>query len=126
MDPVGDAQSGFSIGYDPITGTIKVKAWGFWSADVGEQFGERVAEACRRRLTGSRLFLDMTDLKPMRDEGQRAFGALVRALGSLGIARTSIVTTSHMTKLQLVRLATEYGGTGIEWITNLGELGRDA
>jgi hypothetical protein len=127
MERVGDDLSGFSIGYDSIRETIHVKAWGFWSVDVAEAFGERVVEACLQRPRGSLLALDMSDLKPMREEGQRSFGNLIRSLAGLGIARTSIVTASHMTKLQLVRLATEYGGgTGIEWIAGVNELGRNA
>jgi hypothetical protein len=69
----------------------------------------------------------MKDLKPMREEGQRSFATLMKSLPSLGISSTSVLTTSHLTKLQLVRLATESGaGAGVEWISGTNSQGRNA
>ena len=53
--------------------------------------------------------MDMTGLKPMRDEGQQSFGTVMAALPKLGIARASVVIDSPLTKLQLLRLVTQHG-----------------
>jgi hypothetical protein len=127
MDRIGDDQAGFSVGYDPVRGIIEVIAWGFWTADVATAFATKVASACRERPGSTSLVLDMKELKPMREEGQRSFATLVRALPSLGVSRASVVTTSQLTKLQLMRLATENGaGAQIEWVNGTNGLGRNA
>jgi hypothetical protein len=126
MHRFGDDLAGFSIGHDPAAGTVLVTCWGFWNVELAASFGATVAEACRQQR-GSSLTLDMSDLKPMREEGQRSFGSLMRSLPSLGVTRTSVVTTSHLTKLQLMRLATENGATtGVEWVMGVNNLGRNA
>jgi hypothetical protein len=126
MDRTGDDQAGFSVGYDPVRGIILVIAWGFWNADVATAFAPKVATACREQAATG-LVLDMKDLKPMREEGQRSFATLMKSLPSLGISRASVLTTSHLTKLQLVRLATENAaGAGVEWISGTNSEGRNA
>ena len=52
--------------------------------------------------------MDMTDLKPMRDEGQQSFRALVGELPSLGITSATVTTQNELTKLQLQRIASEF------------------
>jgi hypothetical protein len=127
MDRIGDDQAGFSVGYDPTTGIIEVCAWGFWSADVATAFGTKVTAACKERTEASMLVLDMKDLKPMREEGQRSFASIMRSLPTFRVSRTSIVTTSHLTKLQLVRLATENGaGPNVQWVSGMNSLARNA
>jgi hypothetical protein len=127
MDRIGDDQAGFSVGYDPVRGIILVIAWGFWNTEVATAFATKIASACRERPGSSSLVLDMKELKPMREEGQRSFATLVRALPSLGVSRASVVTTSQLTKLQLMRLATENGaGAQIEWVNGTNSLGRNA
>src|SRR6187455_1117032 len=108
MDRIGDDTAGFGVGHDPVAGAVQVTAWGFWSSDVAASFATQVVGACRDK-PGAGLVLDMTDLKPMREEGQRAFATVMRALQSLGVSRVSIVTSSQLTKLQLVRLVSENG-----------------
>ena len=120
---VGDDTAGFSVSYSPTGGTL-VFGWGFWDNEVALTFAAAVIEACQDR-GGVPLTLDMSELKPMRDEGQRSFSQVLRSLQHLGIPRTSIVTANPLTKLQLVRLATENGTYGsIEWISATNRLGR--
>jgi hypothetical protein len=49
----------------------------------------------------------MTRLKPMRDEGQEGFGSLMAALSVLDVSRATVVTSSPLTRLQLLRIARE-------------------
>lgn len=127
MERVGDEQAGFSFSSDPSRDTFEVRAWGFWSADVATAFGTNVLAALRTRARWKRLVLDMSDLKPMREEGQRAFATLLRSLPGAGVAGTSVVTTSHLTKLQLARIAMESAkGADIEWVTAKVDVSRDS
>lgn len=127
MTRIGDDQAGFSVGYDPVVGAVEVSAWGFWNAEVATEFATRVATACRERSGAVTLVLDMRDLKPMREEGQKSFATIMRALPTLGVSRARIVTTSQLTKLQLVRLAAENGaGSSVEWVTNVNSQARNA
>jgi hypothetical protein len=107
---VGDDQAGFFID-DLATGNVYVRAWGFWSAEVAQAFGGTVQAACNGKPAGTELVMDMTELKPMREEGQKSFAALMRALPGQGIPIT-IETASHLTKLQLLRIVTEQGAAG--------------
>lgn len=108
MKRVGDDLAGFSTDYDVEVGAVRVRAWGFWSASIAESFVQAVSDACRSSPKGASLLMDMADLKPLREEGQRAFGGLVGCLRELGISRTTVMTTSHLTKLQLLRLVAEH------------------
>jgi len=108
MKRVGDDLSGFSTDYDVEAGAVRVRAWGFWSAAVAETFTQAVSGTCRASPKGAPLLMDMTDLKPLREEGQRAFGGLVGCLRELGVSRTTVTTASHLTKLQLLRLVAEH------------------
>jgi len=108
MKRVGDDLSGFSTDYDGEVGAVRVRAWGFWSAPIAQAFSQAVSDACRASPKGAPLLMDMTDLKPLREEGQRAFGGLVGCLRELGVSRTTVTTSSHLTKLQLLRLVAEH------------------
>ena len=127
MDRIGDDQSGFSIRYDPVDGRIEVTGWGFWNVEVATTFATTVMAALRGRPEAKQLLLDMGELKPMREEGQKSFANLIRALPSLGVTRAHIATTSQLTELQLVRIATETGtSTTIHWISSTNALARNA
>jgi hypothetical protein len=127
LDRVGDDQAGFSVSYDPVEGAVMVTAWGFWSPEVATAFAGKVATALRELPGPKVLVLDMRELKPMREEGQKSFGSLVRALPTLGVTRLSVVTSSQLTKLQLVRLATENAaGVNVEWVSQMNRLARNA
>jgi len=109
MITIGDQSAGFSAGFDPKAGKVHVRGWGFWTRDIADAFDATVSQVCRSSPRGSPVLIDMSDLKPLREEGQQAFGALVRRLRSLGVGRTAIATSSQLTKLQLLRLVTEHG-----------------
>jgi hypothetical protein len=51
--------------------------------------------------------MDVRQLKPMREEGQDGFGEFLAELGTLGVERVSVLTASHLTKLQLLRIVKE-------------------
>jgi len=108
MQHFGDEGAGFSIEVDVLSGAVGVRAWGFWGADVAKAFGPAVRDACRNKPAGTLVRMDMTALKPMREEGQVSFGSLVSHLPDLGIAQLRIQTGSQLTKLQLLRISAEH------------------
>ncbi len=112
MNRVGNDEAGFTVAFDAVAKSVRVSAWGFWDAPVAATFGNTVKDAFRSCPPGTELFLDMTNLKPMREEGQESFGALMGALPGLAISRTTVVTASHLTKLQLLRIASARGAKG--------------
>jgi hypothetical protein len=115
MQRVGDDSTGFSVDHTEA-GRILVRGWGFWSVAVASAFAHTVMEGCKGRPRGTILILDMADLKPMREEGQQSFSRLLAALSNLGVAQVSVITTNALTKLQLLRLATESGtGAQVAW-----------
>lgn len=105
---VGNEEAGYSVDYDAASASVRVRAWGFWTAEVAQGFGRAVQSGCAHRPKGTSLWMDMVDLKPMREEGQASFAEIVEALGRWGFACT-IHTGSHLTKLQLLRIVTERG-----------------
>lgn len=107
MQHFGDEAAGFSIEFDIVSGAVGVRAWGFWSADVAKVFGPAVRDACRNKPAGTLVRMDMTALKPMREEGQFSFGSLLTQLPDLGIGGLRIQTGSQLTKLQLLRISAE-------------------
>jgi hypothetical protein len=109
MDRFGDEGAGFSVEFDAAAGAVSVRAWGFWGADVAKAFGPAVRDACLNKPAGTLVRMDMTALKPMREEGQLSFGSIVSQLPQLGIGQLRIQTASQLTKLQLVRIASEHG-----------------
>jgi hypothetical protein len=109
MKRFGDAAAGFSAEFDTEIGTVRVRGWGFWSASVSAAFPTAVYEVCKASPKGSSLAMEMNELKPLREEGQRSFGALIRMLPGLGVGKVSVCTASHLTRLQLLRLVAEHG-----------------
>jgi hypothetical protein len=63
----------------------------------------------------------MTQLKPMRDEGQQSFSTLLRELPSLGIASTTIMTENQLTRLQLRRLVSQFSARSTIRFTEGGQ-----
>ena len=57
----------------------------------------------------SKVLIDVSGLKPMREEAQKAFMNALQTLKVLGVAQVSVVTTSQLTKLQIMRIASEAG-----------------
>ncbi len=112
MNRIGNDEAGFSVAFDSAASTVSVRGWGFWGPDVANAFDSAVQKACLTSPKGSALVIDMSQLKPMREEGQRAFTRLMSALRGLGIVSTMIMTTSQLTKMQLLRLSAEAGAAG--------------
>jgi hypothetical protein len=126
MQRVGDESAGFTVDAT-APDRIQVRAWGFWSVQVASAFEPAIADACRTRAKGSTLALDMSDVKPMREEGQQAVSRLMRSLPSLGVTRAAVVTTNPLTKLQLVRLVTESRTSAtIEWVAGSADQARSS
>ena len=106
MAHFGNDEAGFSVWLDDPTRTVRVKAWGFWTPEVAAEFARSVTEACRS-VQNANLSMDLTGLKPQREEGQAAFAAMMGALPRLGLSRASIQGANPLTKLQLLRIAKE-------------------
>ena len=124
MKRVGDTAAGFSVVFDPGAGAVRVRGWGFWSAAISSSFATSVSEVCNANPRGSALTIDMSELKPLREEGQQAFGTLMRLLRGLGVGKTTITTASQLTKLQLLRLVADQGMKDSVQFTNAsGEKG---
>lgn len=122
MDCVGDERAGFSCRFDSLKGVFEVRAWGFWNADIATTFGIQVPSLLGQLTGPKRLVLDMSDLKPMRDEGQKSFANVCRTLRTLGVTSATIVTSSQLTKLQLARIVTESGATAsVQWLSGTAE-----
>jgi hypothetical protein len=122
MDRVGDDNAGFSFGFDSVKGVFEVCAWGFWNVDVARTFGIKVASVLGQQPGSKRLVLDMSALKPMREEGQQSFANLCRTFRSLGVTSATIVTSSQLTKLQLARIVTENGANAnVQWLNATAE-----
>lgn len=111
MERIGDDSAGFSIDFDASSNIVQVRGWGFWNVDVAASFGLRVCEACTNRPRGTRLTLELTALKQMREEGQRSFTLLLSTLSSLRVTATVVATGNHLTKLQLMRLGAGVSGS---------------
>lgn len=101
----GDPAGGFKTVVDQRS--VRIVAWGFWSVAVAGEFHRAVLTACTSAPEISSLHFDMTLLKPMRDEGQEGFGNLMGALPALEVSRVTILVSSPLTRLQLLRIARE-------------------
>jgi hypothetical protein len=115
LDPAysafGDSKGGFRTSAG--AGVLRVKGWGFWPKDVAKAFGPAVCGACRKMPGVRSLDLDMTGLQPMRDEGQEGFAQIMSAISEMSLSEVVITTSSHITKLQLLRLAREKAPKGV-------------
>src|SRR4029079_2509697 len=119
MKRVGDDSAGFSAEFDGDLTRVRVRGWGFWNVQVSETFAPTIAQVCGASPKGSALLMDLTTLKPLREEGQRSFAALLQLLRTLGVGRVTVSTASHLTKLQLLRLVNEHATKGSVEFTTL-------
>jgi len=101
----GDESEGFTI--DNGGDFVLVTARGFWSAETADKMAESVLTA----LAGRRqpLIFELSELRPLRDEGQLAFKALFKRALARGTPRIVVRSASAMTKLQMMRIARETG-----------------
>lgn len=109
MQRGGDQIAGYSVEYDAARAVLRVVGWGFWSIDVARGFDQAVISEYRRAATRNAVLFDLSGLKPMRDEGQTAFTTALSMLKVLGLERLSVLTASHLVKLQVLRLVLASG-----------------
>ena len=100
----GTDEAGFGVSFDAPARTMRVEAWGFWSAEVCGVFGRSLIGASRKSVGVRRVELETTRLKPLREEGESAWALVLSALSGVGI-EAIIVRTNGLTKLQLLRIA---------------------
>jgi hypothetical protein len=103
MDRIGTDESGFTVNVDIVARCVHIEAWGFWPVDVCSAFGRTVIDACRRSVGVRRLEMEATKLKPLREEGERAWALLLSSLPA-GVD-AFVVKTNSLTRLQLLRIA---------------------
>jgi hypothetical protein len=120
MQRFGNDESGFSVVWEDASGTVRVKAWGFWDAGLSASFSRAVGGVCRSARRPLKLFVDAMMLKPQRDEGQAAFRALMTILVSLGGVRAAVAVGNAITRIQLVRIAKETSAEGWSFLATEG------
>jgi hypothetical protein len=113
----GTAAEGFDVSAGDGAQEVHIKAWGFWSSEVAARFSGVVIGVCASALVPL-VRIDATELKPMRDAGQEAFGTLLAALPLYRVKRVVVTTGGALTKLQLLRIAKERStGTLVEFVS---------
>jgi hypothetical protein len=103
----GDNKEGFSV--DVVGGAVLVTARGFWSTEIAEALDPAVTSAVRGEGRRTRLIFEVGDLRPLRDEGQAAFKAVISKALAGGTPEVVIRSSSALTKLQMLRIARELG-----------------
>lgn len=86
-----------------------MRAWGFWSSELASEFNHAGTSAIQ---SGTRLllvWLDVGDLKPMRDEGQRAWSLFLSLVRAAGVQSIKMIEPPPITKLQIMRLGRNVG-----------------
>jgi hypothetical protein len=101
----GTADEGFELRADEAQ-TMHIRMWGFWSAGTANLFSGAVIGACASAGV-STLTIDAEALKPLRDVGQDAFGAMLAAVGAYKVKRVRVAAAGPLTRLQLLRIAKE-------------------
>lgn len=103
----GDEVSGFSIGFDGHE--LRVRAWGFWSVELAASFLRALESETLTVIKVDAVRLDVSELKPMRDEGQLAWTRGLTFLMLRGIRAVQMSAPSPLTKLQFLRLCRNVG-----------------
>jgi hypothetical protein len=104
MERGGTDEAGFGVSFDAPARTVHVEAWGFWPAEVCKAFAGTLISTCRNSVGVRRVEMEMTRLKPLREEGEQAWATVLATLPSVRI-EAIVVQTNSLTKLQLLRLA---------------------
>ncbi len=107
MQRFGDETEGFTV--ERAAAGIRLKTWGFWGADLATKFVPAVVAALRETPSEGNLEIDVSELRPLRDEGQRAFEQLLKQLTTSGSRDVVIRNSSALTKLQMMRLVRDIG-----------------
>jgi hypothetical protein len=108
----GTGEEGFAVGADENAGTIHVRMWGFWTAETADHFAGIVIAACVSAHV-SIVTIDAADLKPLRDVGQDAVGAVLAAVPAHNVRRVLVTRAGALTRLQLLRIAKERAVPGL-------------
>lgn len=114
MVKVGDEVAGFSITPEVGDLALRIVGYGFWDVDVARSFGPRVCDALATCPDVTRFVFDFRLLKPLRDEGQQGFSQVLATLRASTPVQVSVMTSSPLTKLQLLRIVKESGCGG--WV----------
>ncbi|HEX2734407.1 MAG TPA: hypothetical protein VHM70_22515 [Polyangiaceae bacterium] len=112
MIKVDEEGAGFSATLAPEEHVLRIVGYGFWSVDLAQRFSPMVRDAMRTAGNVSRLIFDFRDLKPLRDEGQRGFADVLTTLRALPNLHVLVLTSSPLTKLQLLRIVKEASYVG--------------
>lgn len=109
MNSFGDAENGFSVGYEASTKTVRISGWGFWDASLSAVFSTQVLSVCLAAERPFEVVFDAIRLKPQGGIAQRSLGTMMAGVHALSPSRFSLVVGSALTRLQLARLARENG-----------------
>jgi hypothetical protein len=108
---VGTEAAGYRVSGSPST-TLRIRAWGYWPADVTAAFSREAPTACRDLAPAATFVLDANDLKPQGAEAQEGLRVLFRALAALTFEKGIVRATHALTRMQLTRLVRECGLDG--------------
>lgn len=113
MTRVGDDVAGFSVHAEGDS-TLRVVDRGFWTLDVALAFYPNVRAELIAYPRLSKIIFEFSALKPLRDEGQAGFVQTLGAIRALSQPDVSVLTSSPLTKLQLLRIVKESGYS--DWV----------
>lgn len=99
----GDESNGFSIQQEE--GALRIRMWGFWEQELSALFIKALSNL--QRSPPGALVVDLLRLKPQREAGQEALGALVALPQALGLAEAAAYSDNVLTRLQFARIAKE-------------------
>jgi hypothetical protein len=107
MARAGDEEAGFSV--ERALGELRIRAWGFWSSELAGEFNHAGRSEIQNGSKLTLVWLDVGHLKPMRDEGQRAWSHFFGLLLGTGIQSIKMIEPPPITKLQIMRLCRSVG-----------------
>ena len=107
MIRLGDETAGFSV--HRTSAGVGVEAWGFWSVELALQFAPVVTGALDGIHGEVQVLVDVARLRPLRNEGQRAFESLLSWAAQGRGWPVLIRSPSALTKLQMLRLVRRLG-----------------
>ena len=107
MESFGTEAEGFALEFDNEARVASLRIWGFWDDRLAAMFGKTVIDSCRGVIGKYSMMVDATELKPQRDAGQEAIGAVLAALPRLGFVRAVVKSGNALTRLQFLRIAKE-------------------
>lgn len=84
---------------------VFLSARGFWGAELASQLVPALIPELDRHKGQFSLELDLTELRPLRDEGQAAFRTLFSEALARNFSQIYIRSASALTKLQMMRIA---------------------